>query len=475
MRYKGGLALLLALVLFVGLFTGCAPGEEEEPVSEGPQVTLENTGESVQLVLAHNYPGEDYMEALEEIIEKYRADFPETEITPVACDTEEQVLAMLRSGEADLVQLESREQGRYVEEGLLWDFYDYLKAWREEYALTNAAKQALYSMGAKHAYMMPADFHQEVMFYRADWLDEYNASQELEQDWLWCRTWSQISLVHEKLGDKGRLAIAGKNRLTDYFDTIMWSRAGRGAMLNPCAGYFAAGKDDGTSLFAASSGELAAQRFLVTMKEDILPGSEDWTTEQALTAFTNGEACMLLADSSFTDELRRALPEGALGVEGFTRCDNNRCVFSADFWGWGISEKSGNKETAIHFLTYLSNSDNNTHMAKVGGTLPLHREGLEMEPSLKDGDRAAEMRMLQLGTEYQYACRPNMYWKQSEEFATEYRRLLMAFLEEELSQEELLEELNSFWQQVYQEQPNNWQVIEPPGEDEEESGVSGTK
>lgn len=469
MGYKRYAALLLALALFLTGLSGCAP-EEDLPVSSGPQVTLQNTGEKAGLVLAYAWLDEAYQEALEEIIGKYRADFPKTEITLVPCGTEEQVQEMLRTGEADLAQVDSESQPALAEEGVLWNFYPYMQAWREEYGLTNAARQAVYSMGAQQAYIMPADFRQEVMFYRADWIDAYNDAQEQERDKLWCRSWSQISTVREKLGEKGRLAIAGKARLGDYFDTIMWSRAGRGTMINPAAGYFAAGMDEGDTLFSTESAELAAERFYKTMNEDILPGSVDWTEEEAVSAFKNGEACMLLADSSYTAELREALPQGALGIDGFTRCDNNRSVFSAGFWGWGISGKSGNRETTVHFLTYLSNADNNTHIAKVAGTLPLHGEGLEMEPSLKEGERAAEMRMCQLGNEYQYACRPDMYREESEAFEEEYHRLLKAFLQDEISQEELLSQLNGFWQKVYLEQPNTWELKEPE-EDEEESGA----
>ncbi len=470
MGYKRYTALLLALVLLMASLAGCAPEEEDFPVSSGPQVTLENTGEAAGLKMAYTQLDEAYQKALEEIIEKYRADFPETEIILVPCDTERQAEELLRTGKADLVQVDSGSQPALAGEGLLWNFYPYLQVWREEYGLTNAARQAVYSMGARQAYIMPADFRQEVMFYRADWLDAYNETQEQEEDKLWCRTWGQISAVREKLGEKGKLAIAGKDRLGDYFDTIMWSRAGRGAMINPAAGYFAAGMDEGDTLFATQAAELASERIYLTMNEDVLPGSVDWTEEEALSAFKNGEACMLLADSSYTAELREALPQGALGVEGFTRCDNNRSVFSAGFWGWGISENSGNRETAIHFLTYLTNADNNTHIAKAAGTLPLHGEGLEMEPSLKEGERAAEMRMCQLGNEYQYACRPDMYREESQAFEEEYRRLLKAFLQDEITQEEMLSQLNGFWQQVYLEQPNTWELKEPEEDEDEESG-----
>lgn len=122
MGYKRYTALLLALVLLMASLAGCAPEEEDFPVSSGPQVTLENTGEAAGLKMAYTQLDEAYQKALEEIIEKYRADFPETEIILVPCDTERQAEELLRTGKADLVQVDSGSQPALAGEGLLWNF-----------------------------------------------------------------------------------------------------------------------------------------------------------------------------------------------------------------------------------------------------------------------------------------------------------------------------------------------------------------
>lgn len=473
MRYKRGLAWVLVLALLAGILAGCAE-EEEEWESEVSYPDLVNDGAQTELVMAYTDTGDAYLEVLGEIIEKYRADFPGTAITLTPCGSEEEAYALLRSGEADLVQVDGARQAALVQEGALWNFCPYLRSWREEPGLNNIARQAVYSMGDRNAYLLPADFQQEVLFYRADWLEDYNDAQEDEEDYLWCRTWGQIHTVHETLGDKGRLALAGKNRLGFYFDTILWSRAGRGVMKSPAASYYALPtdeiKDDDATLFPTEAAEQAAARFFMVMTEDIVPGCYDWDIDQAVDAFVSGEAGMLLADSSYYQALREALPKGALGVEGMTRTDNNRCVAYTPFWGWGISAESGSKETAIHFLTYLSNADNSTHMAKVAGTLPLHNEGLMMEPSLKEGDRGTEIRMCQLGNEYMYANRPDMFLAASEEFPALYEGWLKAYIEGDSSAEELLDELDAFWKEAYPEGPHDWEPVKEEDEDEE-SGV----
>ncbi len=454
MKWIRGLALLLLGALLLGLFAGCATEEEYEEESSLPE--LANTGEEAALTLAFSDPGDAYVKALSEIIEKYRADYPGTQIELKPYCTEEELTELLRTGGADIVEVEGERQGALVEEGLLWNFHPYFKAWREEPVIYSFARQAVESMGEKQAYILPADFRQEVLFYRADWIDEYNSQVESEEDEANVKTWGQLCATAKKLGDKGRLALAGKGRLGKYFDCILWSRASRDAMKGPCAAYFTEEDEEVATLFATPAGVDAAHRFSLVMEEAALPGCEDWTIDEALEAFKTGKACMLLADSSYQKELEAALPEGALGVEGFTRTDNNLCVTRLDFWGWAISQKSQYKETAAHFLTYLSNADNNTHIAKTAGTLPLHREALLMEPGFSEGDRAPEMRMAQLSAEYHYVNRPDMYVQASEDFPALYEQRLRAFLSGESTEEALLEELDAFWMEAYESQPDNW-------------------
>lgn len=470
MKYKKCLALAVALGLVLAVLAGCQPEGEEESVavSSGPQVTLENTGEGASLTVAYQGLSDDYAGALEEIVEKYRADFPGTEIALAPCGSQEEMLGLLRAGKADLAQVEGDQVASWVDQGLLWDFYPYLQVWKEEPGLGVGIRQAAGLMGSGKAYVLPADLRQEVLFYRADWVDGYNEGQE-DADRARIKTWGQLCEAREKLGDKGRLAMGAKGRLGTYFDGILWSRAGQGMMVHPSAAYFmkdAEEEDEITTLFQDEAGKDAATRFQIVMEDLALPGCEGWTVGEAVEAFKKGEAGFLLAESSYYGELAGALPEEALGVAGFPRTDNGLCIGGLDFWGWGIGEKSGQREVAVHFLTYLSNADNSTHMAKTAGTLPLHRDGLLMEPSLLEGDRAAEMDMLKQSTEYQYASRPTMYLEAMEVFPGEYEELLGDFLAGDLGKKELLSALDSFWMEAYDSQPNTW-APKPKKEDEE--------
>ncbi len=453
---------MLGLVFSIIALSGCT--QEETPESSLPEeslMPLENTGASASLVIAHTDLGGDTLEVLEEIIAKYRADFPETEITLRACDRPEQVRALLRDGEADLAQVADADQAEYVEEGLLLDFSPYLKSWKEGNDLTNAARYALRSMGRDHAYIMPADFTQEILFYRADWVDAYNAPLHRD-DMVYLRNWHQLERAKGLIGDQANLAIGGKGRLGFYFDAMLWSRL-KDSMLDPAAAYFSA--EEGETLSSLEGAEEAAEKFKSIFETVALPGCADWTEEQAVEAFKEGKAGLLLADSSYYEELKAALPPDALGTDGFIRDRiTGSAMTEAGFWGWAVSARSQDPGTAVHFLTYLSAADNNTYLAKVTDSLPIHTEALEMEPSLEEGVRGAEIRMIRLGSERQYAQRPIMYRHEWEDFGPWYEELLQGYLAGETDAAGVLEELDGYWGRVYREQgTGSWKAEEEEG------------
>lgn len=450
--------MLLGLVFSILALSGCNL-QEETPESSLPEeslVPLENTGASVSLVIAYTDLDRDTLEVLEEIIAKYQADFPETGITLRACDTPGQVQAMLRDGEADLAQVADADQVEYVAEGLLLDFSPYLKSWKEGNDLTNAARYALRSMGGDHAYILPADFTQEILFYRADWLDACNAPLHRDEK-VYLRNWHQLERAKSLMGDQASLAIGGKGRLGFYFDAMLWSRLKDG-MLDTAAAYFST--EEGETLSSLEGAEEAAEKFKSIFETVALPGCAGWTEEQAVAAFKEGKAGLLLADSSYYEELEAALPPGALGTDGFVRDRiTGIAVTGAGFWGWAVSAAAKDPGTAVHFLTYLSAADNNTYLAKTTGSLPIHTEALEMEPSLEEGLRGPEIQQIRQGSQRQYAQRPIMYRDEWEAFSPWYEELLQGYLAGETDAAGVLEELDGYWGRVYKEQgTGSWKV-----------------
>lgn len=471
MKRKWGAALAAGL-LAASLLAGCAggPAEDSSSAPAESQLTLENTGEKTEIVLGELEASPEKTEVLREIAEKYRADFPNTEIQIRSYQTEEEIAEALRLGEVDIAEVQGEDQPGWVSEGLLLNLYPYVQAWDESATFTQGSRQAVRSLGIERTYLIPNGFLQDVLYYRADWFDEYN--EGLTSGTVQCRTWDEIAGGPEpeegedrlegavdKLGEKGRLALAGKDKLVDYFDTMVWSSISLGSVAHTSVAYFASGGGEDT-VFTLEKTEDGVDQFLRVMQDAALPGSADWTEEQAVEAFINGEAGMLLADRFAVRALEEEMPEGSWAVQLFPRGRIGASALSCEYSGWGVSASVEAPGNAVHFLMFLSNADNNTHYAKVCGALPIHMEAADMEPALAEGDPAlaAEMDMLHHTDWYQYCSEPVVYraytgWR---ERANEQLRQLVAGT---LSKEELLEDMDGYWRAAYEEEGVLWKEI----------------
>ena len=463
MKWKKITAFLLSALLCVSLLGGCSQ-PEPEPEPE-PLASLRNDGREVKLVLGVLQPDDRRIEVLTEIAAKYTADFPNTDIEIRAFSEEEALKNALRTGEADIGEVMSESQAALVREEVLADIYPYMTVWSESATLTQAARTAVGSMGLMHTYLIPNDFLQEVLYYRIDWFEEYNEDKE-ENDRAYCRTWNQISGglnvngdpvtgAIDRLGDRGKLTFAGKDRLSFYFDAMVWSALHQNRLADPGAGYFSIAAE-GKSIFSTERASAGADQFLHVMT-NALEGSVDWTTEQAIQAFQEGKAGLLLADRTAQTILRETMPKGTWAMEAFPRGLSGTAGFSPDsFVGWGVSSKAEEEEIAVHFLTFLCNGDNNTHYAKECGTLPIHLEAAALEESLTEGELAIEMEMASRGDWYRYAVPPAMY-QAYQGFPEQEEERLHKFIDGELSKEDLLSWLDDYWNAAYDAEGKLWE------------------
>ena len=463
MNWKRITALAAAVLLCVQLLGGCSrPELEPEPE---PLASLHNDGREVKLVLGVLRPDDHRTAVLTEIAAKYEADFPNTDIEIRAFSEGEALENALRTGEADIGEVEGDNLAALVREGVLADIYPYMTVWDESATLTQAARTAVGAMGLLHTYLIPNDLSQEILYYRADWFEEYNEGREVI-DFVRCRTWNEISGglnangnpvtgAKERLGDKGLLAFAGKDRLSFYFDAIVWSAIQHKRLADPGAGYFSLA-DEGKSIFSTDRVSAGTDQFLQVMTT-ALPGSLDWTEEQAIQAFQEGKAGILLADRSAQKVLRETMPEGSWAMEAFPRGLSGTAGLSVkSFVGWGVSAKTKEEEIAVHFLTFLSNADNNTHYAKECGTLPIHAEAAALEESLTEGELAVEVDMASRSDWYRYALPPTMY-QAYEGFREQEEEQLRKFVDGELSKDDLLTWLDDYWNTAYEKEGKLWQ------------------
>lgn len=459
-RWKKAAALALAALTLAGTLSACAPGtgsssEVGEP-GESSQPQLTNNGESTQLTVAEIFVSRERTEALKEIGEKYMADFPQTQIEIVTVDSGEEAQALLESGEADLVELSQAEQPACVEQGLLLELSSYLKEWEETSSLTAAAQQVIASMGADQAYLLPATLNQDVTYYRKDWFEAFNEGKT--EGLVYCRIWEDFPAAVEKLADKGAagLVFGGKDHLVDLFDSILWSAVNLGRMADTAAGYFSAVEGNDT-LFTLEQAPQALEQ-LSTLVEGAVPEEAlSWTEDQAIEAFVNGEAIALIAGQDRMEEIASALGEEALGVAGYPRGLSGIAITGLEYTGFGVAAASQQAGNAVHFLTYLSNSDNNTHLAKACGTVPIHTTASDLEPSLEEGTLAVNMEMVRRANWYYYAQEPQMYQAQ-EGWRDQANDALGEYLSGKLSQQELLEEFDSYWSKALEDEGALWKT-----------------
>ena len=454
--------MLLAALICMNAFAGCGKTEEEAP-SETP-VSLKNDGRKVTLVLGELLGESRRIAVLEEIAEKYQADFPNTRIEVRSFSDAQSLKAAMEAGEVDIGEVPGEEQASFVRDGVLLDFYPYLLAWKESATLTQSARTVAGSMGASRAYLLPSEFLQDILYYRADWFEAYNEGLEPDQK-VYCRTWEEIAGgpnangtiitgAVEQLGERGRLAFAGKNNLLRYFDAMVWSSLHQNRLADPGAGYFSVA-DEGKSIFSTEKASAAAEEFTRVVNAAV-QGALDWTEEEAVKAFQEGKAGLLLADRSAAESLRASMPEGSWAVEPFPRGLSGTAALSPNsFMGWGISASAKEQEIAAHFLTFLSNADNNTHLSRECGSLPIHLGAAAMEDSLTEGDLAAELTMAASGDRYRYAFEPTMY-KAYTGYREEAEEKVSQFARGELSKADLLSYLDDYWNTACAEEGKLW-------------------
>ena len=425
------LCLALAGALVLG---GCGSKPEKEVVYE-TETLPENDGRPASLKLSMSLGAGNDMadydhameEAVEEIIRKYQADFPNTavELLPMNSDGEEP---------ADIVLVKDSGAGGA---GDLLDLSEYMDFWDNEGSLTAGAGYIIHYMGRESVYAVPVDIGQNLFFYRKDWFDQFNEDKTTAQEKVRLENWGRVLEVPEKLGDKGRMAVS-RELAEDCFFSILWSNLGTGGLGDPAGAYYLPG-NEGETIFSHEKAEKSVETFRQVYEAALDRG--DMSGSEAVEAFVNGEAGVLIADARTAAELAKKMPEGTWAAAGFPQGDGNMAVTPCRWIGWGVRADTQEPEKAIHFLCYLTNGDNNTHLAKALGTLPIYKEALSMEPSLLEGDRAAEMTMLN-----DSACRYAGIPRTVSGFAEKdqvFQRELGEFLAGSLSTGELLETMDS--------------------------------
>ena len=319
MKRKMLCALLAGLLLCGGLLGGCAGGYRggELPYLCGGGAGRKTTAAPPNWCWAPQRRTPSAPPCWEEIAEKYTADFPNTQVEVRSYGSKEALQAALASGEADIGEMEEADVPQAVEEGLLLDLYDWVDTWEERYSLSPGGLAGHPHHGGKTT---PTSSPMTSTSWspttgptgsRSTTPPAESAITPRE----WCRNWNQIARTVERLGEKGKVAFGGKERLGQLFDAALWGDLSLGRLGAQGAAYFAAG-DEHLTIFTWEMLPEAVENFKEHYQCYTLPQSLEWTEEQAVEAFLNGEAAILFAGSGVGEELAASLPEGSWGTIG---------------------------------------------------------------------------------------------------------------------------------------------------------------
>lgn len=455
-RFRRWLAAALAALLCAGVCSGCKNAQEAAVPVEKP-IVVKNSGKESTLVLGGLALTPEREAALREIADKYTADFPNTVIEVRSYSGAEEMEEALRAGEVQIAEVERRSQLALVQKELLLNLRPYLEGWEEFSTLAAPAKAVLDSMGSEnYAYLFPNDYRQLLLYYRTDWLQQYNEGKA----WAdtvnvenWANLLKALNALEGDAAGHGQVLLP-EGAVSRLFDSILWSSLGTAALADAGAGYFTAPPPEqevtGKTIFTSSAAPAAAETFQSVLEHADLYAGLD--SPEAVEAFCSGGGAVLIADRSVLPQLAEKLPEGSFAAQGLPQGESGTTVTElSDFTGWGIAANTEDWESAFHFLSFLSNADNNTHYAKVCGALPIHLVAEDLEGSLAEGELAPEMEMISKGNQYQYAWTPVRY-EAGEGWREESTVKINDFTSGNLSGEALLSWMDEVWAASFREE-----------------------
>lgn len=429
-------ALLSAALAGLLALGGCGPQEPleiDEPVlpkNDGAPAKLTIGIEGRELEVPTNKSG-DLERVMEDIIAKYRADFPNTEIS------------FTDSPDAD-IRLFSSDSAAGAD--WLMDLSPYEDAWTGEGTISNPANRIMRFMGGDEIYAIPCSYDEIMLYYRWDWFHEYNLDYvDDENAKAAVHVWDRLLRVEDQLGDRGRLAIS-EDIKPWLFDAMLWSFVRRADVADASLAYY---QPDGSTIFTLDRALKAVETYEQVMDKDM--GADD-----PIQAFIDGQAGMYIGSGRDGPELEEKM-EGVPGEDwyavGLPTGDSGRTAPLLGWSAWGVNKDTSEPEKAVHFLWYLTNADNNTHMyaqLRSFGVKPIYRETEAYDPGLADGCWYGELELLNTSG-YRYYSAPLIFGTETGAKNPVFTGLLKELESGEITPRELLQGLDGEYKELLNE------------------------
>lgn len=450
--------LLVCICLLTAVLSACGGTKDPSSSGEGSELPAKPVlmEEPVSITLGERFVTEERTAILREIADKYEADHSNVAIKVLTLQTDEEVKAALKSGEADIAELSDRTLFEYADEGLLEDISSDYKYWDETYTLTAAAQNVLGTYDYDAIYFVPHTLYQLALCYRTDWLK----AADLREHQL--ATWEDLYDFAKQTMDSGKseygLLMNFKDGLYRFADMLMWGELGDWKLVRQQAYYLY--DNSGDTIFTTEGAKTGLELYYQLMNELMPPLSDEASGAGAADAFIEGLSPMIIADPSDIYTIEHKM-DAALWAEIPVTVSSysGQSFFVNNYDGWGLSSASKNRDWTADFLLYLSNSDNNTYFVKNTGGVPVHSDAKEKDDFFVDTGLEVFMGLMKRPAMYVFAAPPKIY-DAFESYERGIDGKYQQYLSGKLTADALLKELDDYWSAAYEAEGQLWPEIE---------------
>lgn len=412
-------------------------------------VNAEESKEDITITMVESLTSVERTAVIREIADKYEAEHPNITIeiiSPPLENADNKITQMLmnQSG-CDIVEARDLTLTQYVNNEWIQPLDTYIENWEEKDTLTDAAVQAMYNTGDQ-AYVLPYGFLWRGLYCRSDWFDE--AGMELPSTWQEIYD-AGVALQDAEANQYG-FAFRGSTLGYMYADTVIWSYIGTDVLETTDAGYFL--KDgEGTTIFTLDETKEALE-FYKSLYTDCSPAdSIAWGFAEMVQGFVGGTTAMLIQDPEVISSCESDMEAGTWSLVPFPTGPSGQAVFPNGYSGWAMTSFTEHPDEVADFILYLSNAENNTYFCKNYATIPIHSTAAEIDSFFAEGTFSIYMDMANDGETYRTCSAPMMY-NAFAAYKAEVDTVYQQWLTDEITTDELLEWLDQYWTQAYEEE-----------------------
>ena len=450
---KKTLAILLAALMLLGCLTAC----DSQTATDTPAASAANTGKTespansqVTITMVESLTSPERTQLLRGMADAYEAEHPNVKveiISPAQESADAKIAQMLSSSDSvDIIEIRDHTLRTYVTNGWLVNLQDYIDKWDEADTLTNSALSAMRICDGE-PYYMPFGFYERAMFIRKDIFADKGLSYPTTWDEL---VDTSAALTNVSSGTYG-FSFRGVNGCYENANLAIYAAVGYDKIVDDNFAYFIDG--NGTTIFTLPEAKEALIKFKELFQKGCPADSIAWGFSEQVQGFIGGTTAILFQDSDAVPTMTADLTDDQWTLVPLPTAASGDVCLPNGYGGWGLTTLSKNPDAAMDFILYLSSVENNTKFAENNGTLPIH------SAAFSEGYFGSEQYQVYLtyGTDSKYHfVYPCMMYEAYSTYKSEVDEVYQKYLSDEITVDQLIEWLDSFWTEAFQTEGKLW-------------------